>query len=71
MLNHSDFQMEEESNSESEEYFDTTESEGNKLEEDLEVFMMISNPLKQTADNKFEIIEGIPSDLRLTLISLN
>ena len=39
--------------------------------EDLEVFMMISNPLKQTADNIFEIIEGIPSDLTLTLISLN
>ena len=52
--------MEEDSHSEAEEHSDTTESEGNKSEADLEVFVMISNELKQTSDHEFEIIEGTP-----------
>ena len=52
--------MEEESHSEAEEHSDTTESEGNESEQDLEVFMMISNELKQISDNELEIIEGTP-----------
>ena len=52
--------MEEESHSEAEEHSDTIESEGNKFEQDLEVFMMISNELKQISDNELEIIEGTP-----------
>src|SRR5437762_3011040 len=52
--------MEEDSHSEAEEHSDTTESEGNKSEADLEEFVMIFNELKQTSDNEFEIIEGTP-----------
>ena len=52
--------MEEGSDFEAEEHSDTTESEGNESEQDLEVFMMISNELKQISDNALEIIEGTP-----------
>jgi len=52
--------MEEGSDSEAEEHSDTTESEGNESEQDLEVFMMISNELKQISNNELEIIEGTP-----------
>jgi RNase H-like domain found in reverse transcriptase/Reverse transcriptase (RNA-dependent DNA polymerase)/Integrase zinc binding domain/Integrase core domain/gag-polyprotein putative aspartyl protease/Retrotransposon gag protein len=54
-----DSKMEEESNSELEEYSNTTESEEDESD-NLEVFMMISNELKENSDNELEIIEATP-----------
>ena len=46
------FKMEKELDSKTEEHSDTTESEGNESEQDLAVFMIISNELNKISDNR-------------------